>query len=77
MTLANIWSSILLLAALGAVMLGSGIVLKCTKRKWKLKRAVVEMMNTTGTLLVIIAFYASIIVATTELVVTVTRLLDK
>ena len=75
MTLAIIWSSILMLAGLGAVLLGGGVALSCNKTKWKLKRAVTDAMTSTGTILAVIAFYASFIVATTELVVTVTRAL--
>ena len=76
MTLAIIWSSILMLAGLGALLVGSGIALSCNKTKWKLKRAVTDAMTTTGTILAIIAFYAAFVVATTELVVTVTNAFD-
>ena len=76
MTLGLVWSSILLLAGIGALLLGGGIALSCTRRKWKLRRAVTDAMTTTGTILAIIAFYAAFVVATTELVVTVTNAFD-
>jgi hypothetical protein len=73
MTLWEIWAYILVLAGIGATLLGSGIVLTCTQKKWKIKRAVVDALSSTGTILAVIAFYAAFIVGTTELVLTVTN----
>lgn len=73
MTLWQMWAYILVLAGIGAILLGTGIVLSCTKRKWKIKRAVVDALSSTGTILAIIAFYAAFVVGTTELVLTVTN----
>ena len=73
MTLATIWLAILSTAIFGGVLLGTGIGLSCTKRKWRCKKALNEMLTSIGTISVLVAFYAAFVVATTELVVTVTN----